>query len=385
MRALAERFPREAEAIREFFKEAAEVLREIYADVDEYGVPLNASLIYRLYGWRTLMDYPRKKPRLISWMRMSYKEVLDRYFSDEKLKRLLSVLTAYLGTRPEETPAASMATILGYYIYGGYYPKGGSQAFPELLAGIVSESGGRVLLGHRVERIVVEDGRVKGVVARGKFFPASAVVFAANIKQLPRLAPELPRCFVEKIERLQPSVTAFMLYLGVEERLGGYPPLIKDLDQGIGVSIPSEIDSSLAPRGCSTVHVVKLLPPEMYDYFTVGEPLYSERKAEYAETLRRAVEKLVPETRSAVVVDAATPRTFEKYTLNYKGAIYAFDQSLGTPPRPYFKTPVAGLYLAGASTFPGGGVEAVVISGVIAARDIMSWRKRRMSQKTSGS
>jgi len=42
---------------------------------------------------------------------------------------------------------------------------------------------------------------------------------------------------------------------------------------------------------------------------------------------------------------------------------------VGAPPRPYFKTPVKGLYLAGASTFPGGGIEATVISGIITAND----------------
>ena len=53
--------------------------------------------------------------------------------------------------------------------------------------------------------------------------------------------------------------------------------------------------------------------------------------------------------------------------------IYAFDQSIGTK-RPYFKTPIKGLYLVGASTFPGGGIEAVVISGIICANDICNWR-----------
>jgi len=68
-------------------------------------------------------------------------------------------------------------------------------------------------------------------------------------------------------------------------------------------------------------------------------------------------------------MDAATPRTFERYTLNPRGAIYGLDQS----ERPYFKTPIKGLYLVGASTFPGGGIEAVVISGIIAANDISGW------------
>lgn len=56
-----------------------------------------------------------------------------------------------------------------------------------------------------------------------------------------------------------------------------------------------------------------------------------------------------------------------------EGAIYAFDQLIETK-RPYFKTPVRGLYLASASTFPGGGIEVVVISGMICANDICGWK-----------
>ena len=51
------------------------------------------------------------------------------------------------------------------------------------------------------------------------------------------------------------------------------------------------------------------------------------------------------------------------------------DQSINTK-RPYFKTPIKGLYLASASTFPGGGIEAVVISGILCANDICGWNRR---------
>ena len=60
-----------------------------------------------------------------------------------------------------------------------------------------------------------------------------------------------------------------------------------------------------------------------------------------------------------------------------EGALYAyaFDQSIDSK-RPYFKTPIRGLYLASASTFPGGGIEAVVISGIICANDICNGRSK---------
>jgi all-trans-retinol 13,14-reductase len=49
--------------------------------------------------------------------------------------------------------------------------------------------------------------------------------------------------------------------------------------------------------------------------------------------------------------------------------------------RLYFKTPIKGLYLVGASTFPGGGVEGVVISGLICAYDIMSWNHTNTAER----
>ena len=56
---------------------------------------------------------------------MTLKGLLDSYFEDEELKALLSILAeAYLGTRAVETPAASALPIFGYYIDGGYYPRG---------------------------------------------------------------------------------------------------------------------------------------------------------------------------------------------------------------------------------------------------------------------
>ncbi len=56
---------------------------------------------------------------------------------------------------------------------------------------------------------------------------------------------------------------------------------------------------------------------------------------------------------SLYIKDAATPKTFERYTSMPEGALYSFDQSVGVR-RPYFKTPIKGLYLASSSTFLGG-------------------------------
>lgn len=94
-----------------------------------------------------------------------------------------------------------------------------------------------------------------------------------------------------------------------------------------------------------------------------------------AETLIQKADNVIPDLSKHIVVeDAATPKTFERCTTMPEGALYAIDQSIGAK-RPYFKTLIKGLYLAGASTFPGGGIEAVVISGMICAKDICNWAR----------
>ena len=102
-----------------------------------------------------------------------------------------------------------------------------------------------------------------------------------------------------------------------------------------------------------------------------------EKKREFADALIKKAEKVIPGlSRHILIRDAATPKTFERYTSMPEGAIYSFDQSIGTK-RPYFKTPIKGLYLASASTFPGGGIEATVISGIICANDVCNWKVSR--------
>ncbi|MEM3982799.1 MAG: hypothetical protein QXM71_08785, partial [Thermofilum sp.] len=221
-------------------------------------------------------------------------------------------------------------------------------------------------------------GEVKGVAAGGRVFRSSVVVANVNAKTaLLELVGEehLGREYAGYIRGLKMSPSAFMVFLGVDMDLSGYPTLIKDLDGGIGVVINSNADPSLAPKGMASVTIITLA--NYHDFPPRGTEEYLRRKREVADELILRAEKVIPGLSERIVVrDAATPKTFERYTSMPEGAIYAFDQSIETR-RPFFKTPIKGLYLVGASTFPGGGVEAVVISGIICANDIRGWRLER--------
>ena len=92
-----------------------------------------------------------------------------------------------------------------------------------------------------------------------------------------------------------------------------------------------------------------------------------------ADALVVKAESLIPGLSGHIVVqDAASPLTYERYTLNTMGAAmgWAFSPDMFLK-RPDQKTPIGNLYMAGHWTTPGGGVPAVAISGLRAARAIL--------------
>ncbi|NPV54750.1 MAG: NAD(P)/FAD-dependent oxidoreductase [Firmicutes bacterium] len=379
-------FPEEARGIADFFDMARRAYEEVYREAAMYGSPLPAELIAKVFGAKALLNYPGEHPHFFSWMNKTYRQVLDEHFKSETLKALLSALIGYVGTEPNETPAASALTaVVSYYLHGGYFPKGGALRFAGALKQYIEEHGGRVLLRNKIDRILVEtsearagrEAEVRGVQVGDTTYESPVVVANVNAKTalLDLVGEEhLKPAFARYIKGLKMSPSVFMVFLGVDMDLSDYPVLIHNLDEGYGIVIGSNADPDLAPPGSASV---TLLAGASYcDFPPRGTPEYLQRKEELARTLIERADKAIPGLSSHIIVeDAATPRTLEFYTGMPEGAIYAFDQSKDTK-RPYFKTPIKGLYLASASTFPGGGIEAVVIAGRICANDIMNWKMR---------
>lgn len=373
---LFEMFPEEEKNIILFFEEAKKAYEECYKEADIYGTPLPGDLIVKVFGEKKLLNYPAEHPHFYKWMNRTFQDILDEYFSDSNLKTLLCALMGYVGTQPEETPASNALTaVISYYIYGGYSIKGGAVNFANSLRKVIEKYNGKVLLKSKVDKIIVKDGKVAGVIAKDREYLSSIVVANANAKItfLELVGREnLDRDFVDYIKNLKMSPSVFMVFLGVDMDLSNYPTIINNLDGGYGIVINSNADSSLAPEGMASVAI--LTGANYFDFPDRGTQEYIRKKRELKEVLIKKAEEVIPGlSKHMVVQSTATPKTLERYTLMPEGAMYSFDQSINTK-RPYFKTPIDGLYLASASTFPGGGIEAVVISGTICANDICGWK-----------
>lgn len=365
VKALQAHFPAEREAVAAFFAEMEGVYRDLYADVERTGgVPCPPRTA------EEMLAYPRTHPYAFRWMDVPYPAMLDRFFQDASLKRFLLLLTGYLSDRPETLTAAQMAPLFGYYFDGGYYPVGGSGALAQALAEVIEAHGGRVLLRAPVQRILIEGGRAAGVVlGGGQVHRAAAVISNADVRKtfLELVGREhLPPDFVRRIESLEFSTSAFVVFLGVDfvPDLEPVTLVYSEDGRGLGIMTPSRVDPGLAPPGHAAVTLLTLVPRAEATTWDRRMPDYARRKREFGDALIALAERVLPGLREHVVFrEEASPATFARYAWTTGGAIYGPAGQW----RPPAKTPVERLYLAGAGVFPGSGIEAVVISGTLAA------------------
>ncbi|HHE41249.1 MAG TPA: NAD(P)/FAD-dependent oxidoreductase, partial [Dehalococcoidia bacterium] len=373
---LADIFPEEREGLTSFFQEAAEAYFQLYQYSGHYGIPLPDHLSVQLLGDKAMACLPKSYPAVYDWMGKTFKQKLDEHLRSEDLKALLTGGTGQNGTTAETTPGLrALLGAMGQYLTGSYFPVGGPRALATMLAQIVEQNGGTVMTNYKADRILTDQRQVRGVRSGAEIFQAALVVANVNVRTcvLQLLdAAEVGGPYIDFIKGLKMSPSAFVVYAGVEQDLSSQPSLIRHIDGDFTVFINSNVDPRMAPRGRASITIVA---PVGYREFPSREDRdYDNRKRQFAALLIRKAEEVLPGLSNSVkTLDAASPRTLESYTAMPEGALYSFSQATGTR-RPHFRAPIKGLYFAGASTFPGAGLESVTISGIICANDIRGWR-----------
>jgi len=143
------------------------------------------------------------------------------------------------------------------------------------------------------------------------------------------------------------------------------------------LSIPTLLDPSLAPAG---QHLLKVLVtvPYLYGKGWGGRnpDAYRRIKDEFSKKILEQVEsKLIPDLRNHLLFcEAATPLTLERYTGNESGAMYGLastPEQFGNS-RPSQRTSIPGLIQVGHYTRPSHGIVGASLSGLFAARRILS-------------
>jgi all-trans-retinol 13,14-reductase len=364
----------------------------------------------RLSGPRGNIDmsrFPIEFPFLFKFNNKSWGEMVDTRIIDQKLKAIISGQWGYYGLPPSTLSCFYYALpFLGYLSQGGYYPKGRSQNISNALAGYIASHGGTVLLNTKVKTIVVKDGTATGVItADGQTHTSRAVISNADpfatFKTMMRNSDRVSD-YVARWEEYSVSLSCFQVFLGLKEdlvdRLGitdseifiepSYDPeaayrgmMTADVENGgAGVMLYDNIFHGYSPVGKNTVNILALQgfgPWEKFekDYHAGRKAAYNREKKRIADILIRKVEEsLLPGLSRAIeVCEIGTPLTNVRYTGNYRGAAFGWDQTVNNSGanRVGHSTPVKNLYLAGAWSKPGHGYGAVIPSGLECFAEVM--------------
>jgi len=140
----------------------------------------------------------------------------------------------------------------------------------------------------------------------------------------------------------------------------------------------SQLDPDLAPSGKGTIAVVTLANYE--DWRGCKPQEYGQKKKQAAETILALLEKYLPGLSGHIeVMEVGTPMTMERFGSAPGGAIYGIAETVAQSGinRMDQDTKIKGLFLCGAWTKPGCGVQACFISGGDAAYLALKFLKRR--------
>ena len=366
---LGERFPKDKKGIARLFDDIKAVHDGMYSTANwAVGVPHPPTTV------QGMLDFANEHPTAVKWRHVPFVDMLEEYLREPKLKQVLTVLTGYLTDRPSDLTVGNMAPIFGYYFNGGGYPTGGSQRLPSVLVDVVRSAGGTVKYKSEVSRITAESGVVTGVeLSNGERIQARAVVCNADLRRTMKDLLEnvpLPEEFTSRFRELESSTSGLAVQLVVDFVPQLEPITIVSEGDGIGfaIAIPSLLDPSLAPEGCAGIELLTFVGQEEESSWDRADPEYESKKQKACDALVEQAARLIPGLKEGVVFrEDSTPRTFEHFAWVESGAIYGPTINADRPPA---KTPIRGLVLAGSSVYPGPGVEAVVISGALAAHAV---------------
>jgi phytoene dehydrogenase-like protein len=330
----------------------------------------------------------------------STRDVLDRYFESEHLKGFLTFFGMISIWGGPSTPGT--AYVYGHHAWGEFkgqfgqfgFARGGMGAITQALAAGARAHGAAIRTGAPVSRVLVADGRVRGVVlGDGNELPAEVVVSNADPKRsLLELVgrEQLEDSFAVEVDaidqrgsmaRIHLLIDELPAYLGTDgpgegpqhrghqmlgasvenfelaweaERRGDFPE-----EYVIEAVIQSTTDPTLAPPGQHTLTLgVQQLPYEL------AGTTWDDVKARWADSVVEQFCYYATNLREHILDRVViTPKDLDRDYFLTGGNIFhgamSLNQLFSARPLPRlssYRTPIEGYYLCGAGTHPGGGV-----------------------------
>ena len=362
--------------------------------------------------------------RLLDWNRRSVADVFGRYFDDWHLTMPAITVGPTVWGRPPETPGTGLAAIsyASRHLVPSGRPRGGSGALTDAIRASFEAAGGRTRCGARVETLLIRDGGAAGVRLTDGTELTAPVVIAASDPQ---------RVFVDWIDDPPPAAKRFVRRRRARPPRDGYESkidavithrpryrvegLLAERFPGLDilqptatispgpaqlaeahaaraagrvsdvpsmlVNVPSVLDPTMCtPEGHHVLSIEVLFTPYAVEGGWPGSPEPDRWLGIWSQHLEEPIHDAIVARRTM------TPDRYEAEFSMFRGHTPSYGGSplaalLGTQRAlTRYRSPIRGLYLSGAGTFPGAGIFGAAGRNTadVVERDLRHGLRRRL-------
>lgn len=302
-------------------------------------------------------------------------------FRNPKTVQLFNRYATYNGSDPYRAPALLNLIPHLEFNMGAFLPEKGMHQITEHLYQLALSLGVNFYFDHGVQKITLENNRVSGIISNKEHYPAEIVVSDIDIRALYKNL--LPRIYEPvKLLNQEKSSSAYVFYWGIKHsfpQLGLHNILFSDnyreefrclfqedgpcADPTIYINISSKCCEKDAPPGCENWFVMVNVPHNK-----------NGGAISYGTELRQNVIKKINHVLKIKVTDyieheaILDPEKIEHQTSSFGGSLYG--NASNSPESAFlrhanFSSKIKGLYLAGGSVHPGGGIPLCLLSAKI--------------------
>jgi phytoene desaturase len=318
----------------------------------------------------------------------SIRTLVRQNFKHPYLVKLLEFPVLFLGAKPGDIPAFYNFMNYADLGLGTWYPDGGMYSVVNGIVQLAKELGVKIETNAPVTRIITQRKSVSGIEVNGKEIKTDYLVSGADYHHTEKLLNETERVYSEAYWNKRVfAPSALLFFLGISKKLNNLEHHTLFFDEEFDPhaasiydhpewpdkplfysSCASLTDTQSAPAGMENLTLLIPLAPGIEDTTALREKYYNMIMDRLEQMTGNQIKDSVLVKKSYCIND------FVEDYHSYKGNAYGLANTLMQTSflRPKIKSrKVKNLFFTGQLTVPGPGVPPALISGKIAAQQII--------------
>ncbi len=318
---------------------------------------------------------------------MTTRELFEKFFPNRNdVHRLLMEPITYANGSTLDDPAITYGIVFSNFMNKGVYTfEGGTDRLIAMMVEEMEKNGVTICTNAKVDRIVVDQGVVRGVEADGRMISAKSVVSNSGITNTIHNLTErssYSQEFLEQADAVRVNNSSCQVYFGIRdgEKIDAIGDLLFtstapqfDSAELLDFHTKSKTFSLYYPKtrpGRERYTIVASMNSAWDDWIKLDSDSYEQEKQSLSERTRSDLERYLPGVSEKIDwIEAATPKTFNDYTLHTHGTSFGTKFEGLDVSRTIFRE-IAGLFHVGSVGIIMSGWLGAINYGVIVANDV---------------